>query len=180
MCLCVSFSISFSCALCISDCLCIIVYYVHTGVAVHYSDAADLPHWLSWCGVPHWRLRHGYCPERSGQFVPNSTPLCVCQVEYCVWTQNRKKSETKVHSRSIDRRKLFGARIAINYTPLSMAYYAYDSTANFLSLRSTVLIGIPNEWRCKEELHCFGNLVIWKLSEGQLNANELWVTSWET
>ena len=30
--------------------------------------------------------------------------------------------------------------IAINYTPLSMAYYTYSSTANFLSLGSTVLI----------------------------------------
>ena len=32
--------------------------------------------------------------------------------------------------------------VAINYTPLSVAYYAYDSTANFLFLGPTALIYI--------------------------------------
>ena len=49
-------------------------------------------------------------------------------------------------------RKLCGVRVAINYTPLSMAYHAYDSTANFLSLGSTMLICISKERRCKEDL----------------------------
>ena len=48
--------------------------------------------------------------------------------------------------------KLCGVDVAINYTPLSMAYYAYGSTANFLSLGSTVLICISKEQHCKEEL----------------------------
>ena len=41
-------------------------------------------------------------------------------------------SNLKVHSRSVDPRKLCGVRVAINYTPLSMAYYTYESTANFI------------------------------------------------
>ena len=36
-------------------------------------------------------------------------------------------------------RKLCDVRIAINYTPLSMAYYTYDSTVNFLSFGPTAL-----------------------------------------
>ena len=47
---------------------------------------------------------------------------------------------SKVHSRSGDPWKLCGVCVAINYTPLSMTYYAYDSTADFLSLECTVLI----------------------------------------
>ena len=53
--------------------------------------------------------------------------------------------------------------IAINYTPLSMAYYAYDSTANFLSLGSTVLIYLSKERGCKKELRSVGNFEIRKL-----------------
>ena len=60
-------------------------------------------------------------------------------------------TSTKVYSYSPEPRKLCGMRIAINYTPLSMAY---DSTANFLSLGPTVFICtcISKEQRCKEEL----------------------------
>ena len=36
--------------------------------------------------------------------------------------------------------KLCGVRVAINYTPLSIAYYAYVSLANFSSLGSTVSV----------------------------------------
>ena len=36
-----------------------------------------------------------------------------------------------------------------------MAYYAYDSTANFLSLGLAVLICISKEQRCKEELYTY-------------------------
>ena len=38
-----------------------------------------------------------------------------------------------------------------------MAYYAYDSTANFLSLGPTGLVCISKERRCKEELRGVGN-----------------------
>lgn len=37
-----------------------------SGVAVHYLDEANLPHWLSWCCLPFRRHRIGYCPKRSG------------------------------------------------------------------------------------------------------------------
>ena len=43
--------------------------------------------------------------------------------------------------------------IAINYTPLSMAYYTDNSTDSFLSFGPTALICISKEWCCKEELH---------------------------
>ena len=33
----------------------------------------------------------------------------------------------KVYSRSPEPRKLCGVRVAINYTPLSMAYYAHET-----------------------------------------------------
>ena len=48
---------------------------------------------------------------------------------------------SQVHSHSVDPRKLCGVCVAINYTPLSMAYmyYTYDSTANFLFFRPTAL-----------------------------------------
>ena len=39
--------------------------------------------------------------------------------------------ETKVYSRSPEPQELCRMRIAMNYTLLSMAYYVYDSTANF-------------------------------------------------
>ena len=38
---------------------------------------------------------------------------------------------SKVHSHSVDPRKLCGVSIAIKYTPLSMAYYAYELTLSF-------------------------------------------------
>ena len=52
-------------------------------------------------------------------------------------------------------RKLCVVCVAINYTPFSMAYYTFDSTANFLSLGSTVFICISKQWHRKEEL-CMG------------------------
>ena len=64
-----------------------------------------------------------------------------------------------------------------------MAYYAYDSTANFLFLGPTVLLCISKERRCDKELHVrgVGNFafepVIRKLRrlffEGQLNVRTL-------
>ena len=74
------------------------------------------------------------------------------------------QTHTKVHSRSVDPWKLCGVRIAINYTPLSMAYYTYDSihVANFSSLGRLqhlyVHVCISKEWCCKEELRGAGNL----------------------
>ena len=73
--------------------------------------------------------------------------------------------------------KLCGVHIAINYTPLSMAYYTYDSIVNLLFLVPTVLICISKELCCKEEL-CGVEFepIIRKLrdfSEDQLNANWL-------
>ena len=64
-------------------------------------------------------------------------------------------SKTQVHSLLVDPQKLCSVRIAINYTPLSMAYYIYDSTA---SLGSIVLICISKERRCNEELRGVGNV----------------------
>ena len=66
--------------------------------------------------------------------------------------------------------------IAINYTPLSMgmAYYTYDSAANFLSLGPTVLICtcISKEQCCKDELRGVGNLGSYgDFSEGQHFSN---------
>ena len=58
--------------------------------------------------------------------------------------------------------------IAVNYTSLSMAYYAYDSTANF---GSTVL---SKEWHSNKELSGFEPLGSYgDFSEGKLNANGL-------
>ena len=60
----------------------------------------------------------------------------------------------------------------MNYTPLSMAYYAYDSTAKFLSLGSTVLIIMQKNgtgatwcWKIESVLGSYGDF-----SEDQLNA----------
>ena len=66
----------------------------------------------------------------------------------------------KVHSRSVDPWKLCSMRVAISYTPLSMAYYAYDSTANSFSLGSTVLMCISKERYCKEKPHGVGNFPV--------------------
>ena len=49
---------------------------------------------------------------------------------------------TKVYSCSVDPQKLYGVHVAINYTPLSIAYYAYDSTAKFLFLGPAALIHV--------------------------------------
>ena len=48
-------------------------------------------------------------------------------------------------------------QLAINYTPLSMAYYVYDSTANLLFLGPTALACISKERHCNKELCGIGN-----------------------
>ena len=67
------------------------------------------------------------------------------------------KLHNKVHSRSVDPRKLRGVRIAINYTHHLVWYTTLMTVQLTLSLRSTVLICISKERRCKEELRGVGH-----------------------
>ena len=51
--------------------------------------------------------------------------------------------------------KLCSVHVAINYTPLSMVYSAYDNTVN-LRIYSAIIY-ISKEQCCKEELRGVGN-----------------------
>ena len=93
---------------------------------------------------------------------------------------------TKVHSHSVNPRKLCDVHIAINHTPLSMAYYTYDHDYSQLTLGPTTLLYVyqKNSAVKRSYVHVllefepvllllgsygdFGNY-----SDGQLNANGL-------
>ena len=134
----------------------------------------------------HWCSPLVYCnyfQERSFKYC---TYIKYQSKFYCasiVWhhTNNRQISRRWLsllsHLSSVDSWKLCGVCVAINYTPLSMAYYAYDNTINFLSLGSTVFICISKEWRCKKKLRSVGNFefepVVQKLSRLFWGSTEL-------
>lgn len=63
----------------------VLINFTFLGVAVHYLDEANLPHWLSWRCLSFRRQRVGYCPKRSGKSFLKMCHTLLPSHEKYVW-----------------------------------------------------------------------------------------------